>query len=161
MEELFYKLVNGKLLLPALLVVGGIVFVVKRLVVSTVEKNAAVQLIKRIEREPSYARTIADDLDMPYGVKGDFLPGYFEKLKEFIDARTMIGNYHIIYITDVSSSELLVFALMSFNDFDVCITGEGTDVKKNSYLTFLIRHDHDAQHLTVYSDIYNTSTEKF
>ena len=54
-----------------------------------------------------------------------------------------------------------MFTLISFDDFDVGITGKGTDVKMNSYLTFLIRYDRDAQHLTVYSDAYNTSTEKF
>ena len=159
--ELFYKLINGKLLLPALLVVGGIIFVVKRLVVSSVEKNAALALIKRIKREPSYARTVADDLDIPYGVKEDFHPGYFGKLKEFIAGRKMVGNYQIIHTAEVSSSALLVFTLISFDDFDVGITGKGTDVRKSSYLTFLIRHDPDAQRLTVYSETYDTSTEKF
>jgi hypothetical protein len=161
MKELFYKLVTGKLLLPALLVVGGIIFVLKRFVVSSVEKNSALQAIKKIKREPSYARAIADELDMPYGVKEDFRPGYFEKLKEYLAGRRMVGNYQVIHTAHVSSSELLVFALISFDDFDVGITGKGTDVRKNSYLTFLIRHDYSAQHLTVYSDTYNTSTEKF
>ena len=161
MKELLHTLINGKLLLPALLVVGGVIFVVKRLIVSSVEKSAALQLIKRIKREPSYACTIADDLDIPYGVKEDFRAEYFARLKEFIAARTIVGNYQIIHTAEVSSSALLVFTLISFDDFDVGITGKGTDVKMNSYLTFLIRYDRDAQHLTVYSDAYNTSTEKF
>ena len=104
MKELFYKLVNGKLLLPALLIVGGVIFVVKRLIVSSVDKSAALQLIKRIKREPSYARTIADDLDIPYGVKEDFRAEYFENLKEFIAARaTRFCDFSAIVITAVNN----------------------------------------------------------
>jgi len=161
MEQLFYKLLGGKLLLPALLVVGGAIFVARRLIVSSVEKKTAHRSIRKIVRDPSYARTIAEGIDIPYGVKEGFLPEYYEKLKEHIKARGTIGNYQILYTTSVSSSAFLVFVLISFEDFDVGITGKGTDVMKHSYLTFLIRHDTETQRLIIYSDIYNTSTEKF
>ena len=161
MQELFYKLLSDKVVLPALLVIGGVIFVVKRLVVSSVEKNATLRLIKKLKISPAYARSIADDLDTPYAGREGFPLAYYQKLKEYVAAPAMLGNYQILYTTDVSSSEFLVFTLISFDDFDVGITGKGTDVRKNSYLTFLIRHNPDEERMTIYSDTYNTSMEKF
>lgn len=160
MQQLF-DLIRGNLIFSALLVVGGAIFVVKRIIVSSVEKSTAQRLIKKIVKDPSYAHTIAEGLDIPYGVKEGFLSAYFEQLKEYISVRQTIGNYQVLYTTSVSSSALLVFVLNSFEDFDVGFTGKGTDVMKHAYLTFLVRHDTETQRLMIYSDIYHTSTEKF
>lgn len=161
MEELFHHLLSGKLLLPSLLVVGGVIFVVKRLFVSSLEKATTLRVIKKITNDPLYARNIADELDIPYAVKEGFIRGHFEKLKEYIRGQRVLGDYQVLYTADVSLSEFLVFALLSFKDFDVGITGKGTDVTKNSYVTFLIRHEDQEQRLTLYSNIFTTSTEKF
>lgn len=161
MEELIGKLVGGKLLLPALLVVGGLIFMMKRLIVSSVEKTVALRWIMRIKRDPSCARALADTLDMPYKGKDGFSARYFEELTGYVAGREKIANYQVVYTMRISPSEFLVFTLISFDDFDVGITGTGTDVKKQSYVTFLLSHDPDALCLTIYSDTYTTSSEKF
>ena len=81
MEDLIGKFVGGKLVLPALLVVGGVIFVVKRLILSVVEKNAALRWIARIKRNPSDARLLADTLDIPYRLRDGFSTQFFEELR--------------------------------------------------------------------------------
>lgn len=161
MDDILIDEINKKLVFAILLAIGGIVFVLKRLIVSAVEKNSALQAIKKIKRQPSYARVIADGLDMPYASREPFPFNHFEKLKEYLRSQTMIGDYQILHSAEVAANEFLVFAMISFEDFDIGITGKGTDVKRNTYLTFLVRHDYNDQRLTFQSDTYTTSTEKF
>ena len=67
----------------------------------------------------------------------------------------------LLFTMRLSQLELLVFTLIAFDDFDVGITGTGTDVKKQSYVPFLLAHDPKEMRLTIYSDSYTTSSEKF
>ena len=161
MEDLIGKFVGGKLVLPALLVVGGVIFVVKRLILSVVEKNAALRWIARIKRNPSDARLLADTLDIPYRLRDGFSTQFFEELTGYIAGQERIASYQVLFTMRLSQLELLVFTLIAFDDFDVGITGTGTDVKKQSYVPFLLAHDPKEMRLTIYSDSYTTSSEKF
>ncbi len=56
MDESFEIRLGVKLLIWGLVVAGGVIFVVKRLIVSSMEKSTAHRWIRKIQRNASYAR---------------------------------------------------------------------------------------------------------
>ncbi|MBL0741475.1 hypothetical protein [Chryseolinea lacunae] len=161
MMDWIFDHITGKLLWASLFVLGGTSVVITRFVISRIEKNTALKAIEKIKTRPSYAKEIADSLDIPYGQKPNFSLNHFEILKSYIRDRAQIGEYKIIYTTEVTPSDLLVFTRISFVDFDVNVMGQASDVKKDVYVTFLVRYDHEDQQFLVQSNLHYTSTEKF
>ena len=56
---------------------------------------------------------------------------------------------------------VLVFTELSFDDLGVGFSGNTTDVNKKAYHNFLLKLNEAQKELTVFSDLFDTATEKF
>lgn len=161
MLEFIFEEIDKKIALALLIAFGGLVFVISRFVVSRLEKRSFKKTIDLIKRRPSLAGEIADSLDVPYSVKHPLTFKQFEMLKEYLSSMTKVGDYELTYLAPLGTDDLLVFSTLRYLDFDVGVTGKGTDVKKVSHLLLRLHYDHPEKQLVLYSDIYTTSTGKY
>jgi hypothetical protein len=161
MKELFEDEVIKKLSVFLLMLVGGIVFVTARLVVSAVNKRTMYASIRSLRRDPSLARDFGESLDIPYSTRKNFKSLHFDKLKQYVGSVPSVGNYLILHTTSYDLSNLLVFTELSFVDFDVNIIGKASDIRKKVYHNFLLKHERENDTLIVLSTIYSDATEKF
>jgi hypothetical protein len=151
--------ISAKIIYALLIVIGGVLFVIKRVLVAAIEKRRHFRTIQRIKERPRYAEHVANNLDTPYSKKHPF--HHFDSLKQYIGQRTSLNGYNIEYTVEVSRQEFLVFTSIAYVDFDVGLIGKNTNVNKRSYIIFLLKYIPEEATLMVQSDTYTTPTEKF
>lgn len=142
------------------IVIGGIVTVVARFIITQIAKSSSQGTIEKVKRDPSYAHEVAAGLDIPISSREDFSTGAFHLLKKYLREQSTVGNYHILHIAELNSTQFITFTRISFVDFGVGVTGKGGDVNKTEYLNFLISHDNEARSLTVRSEMYYNANDK-
>jgi hypothetical protein len=149
----------GKLGLIAL-VIGGIITMIARFFITQIAKSSSLVTIKKIKRDPAYANQVATELDIPISTRKDFGATDFQLLKKYLAEQSVVGNYQILYIAELNSTEFIIFTKISFVDFGVGISGKGGDVNKTEYLTFLTAYDTESRSLTVRSEVYYNANDK-
>jgi hypothetical protein len=150
----------GKAVLALLMVLGGIGFVVTRLISGALSKRSTQAAIDAIKKNPSKAQEIAASLDIPYLNKKDFSKDQYEKLKANIRSSSYKRDYRILHAAPYGEDHLLVFTMLSFVDFDINMSGTAADTKKVAYHNFVVKLDPE-EGLQVLSTIYSDVTEKF
>jgi hypothetical protein len=97
----FFEFLHGKaqdkLIVLAVLAVGGICFVVVRNIVSAVDKKSMYKLVRSLRSNPNLAKEVADSLDVPYSEKNNLDTFAFEHLKTYVQSISMAGNYTILF----------------------------------------------------------------
>ena len=150
----------GKGIIALLMVIGGVGFVLTRLISTALSKRSTQAAIDAIRKNPSKAQEIAASLDIPYLHRRDFSRDQYEKLKATLQPSTYKGDYRILHVAPYGEDHLLIFTTLSFVDFDVNISGKATDTKKVAYHNFVVKFDRE-EGLQVLSAIYSDVTEKF
>lgn len=150
----------GKLIVTVLMILGGVGFVVTRLISGALSRQSTKAAINAIKKNPSKAEAIAASLDIPYVNKKDFSKDQFEKLKANLLSSANKGDYKILHVAPYSEDHLLVFTLILFVDYDINISGKASDTQKVAYHNFVVRLDPE-EGLQVLSTIYSDATEKF
>lgn len=150
---------KGKLLLALLMLIGGTIFVIVRVISSVAKKQSQNLLINKIKRKQQEAHRYAEQLDIVMDKRININRQAFELIKSRIQFSPMIGNYKILHITSIGES-LLFFTELMFTDFDVTFTGHADDVRKKAHHNFLLRHNPQLLELELCSDLYSDSTEK-
>jgi hypothetical protein len=150
----------GKGIIALLMVVGGIGFVVVRLISTTLKKRSTQAAIDAIRKNPSKAQDIAASLDIPYLQRNNFSRDQYENLKANLQPSTYKRDYRILHVAPYGEDHLLVFTMLSFIDFDINMSGKATDTKKTAYHNFVVKFDRE-EGLQVLSEIYSDATEKF
>ena len=153
--------IYGKLIKYGIFVVIGTSYLVYRLIRSAADKRSVHGLINAIQKHTASPSKVADALDIPYGKSADFLTEDFEKLKSVLKATTIINDYTILYQAPVDRWRYLLFTEIRFSDYDIGVTGNATDVKKIAYHSFVLRFDPANNTLSVFSDLYDTTTSRF
>ena len=150
----------GKSIVALLMILGGIGFVVTRLISGALSKHSTQAAINAIKKNPAKAKAIAESLDIPYVNKKGFSRDQFDKLKADLLSSAHKGDYRILHVAPYSENHFLVFTMLSFVDFDINISGKAADTKKIAYHNFVVRLDPE-EGLQVLSTIYSDVTEKF
>ena len=150
----------GKGIIALLMVIGGVGFVLTRLISTVLSKRSTQAAIDAIRKNPSKANDIAASLDIPYLQRKDFSREQYENLKANLQPSTYRGDYRILHVAPYGEDHLLIFTMLSFVDFDISMSGKATDTKKVAYHNFVVKFDHE-EGLQVLSAIYSDVTEKF
>ena len=146
----------GKGIIALLMALGGVGFVLTRLISTALSKRST----QAIKKNPAKAQAIAESLDIPYLHRRDFSRDQYEKLKATLRPSTYKGDYRILHVAPYREDHLLVFTTLSFIDFDINMSGKATDTKKVAYHNFVVKFDRE-EGLQVLSAIYSDVTEKF
>ena len=149
-----------KLIILIAMGAGGAVFVIARLLIGQVAKASAQTMINKVRKDPSFARTISEELDIPVSTRREFSETEFALLKQYLVDQKQVGNYKILHTADVNAKQFIVFSEVTYVDFSAGLSGEGQDVKKTEYINFLISLDEEST-LTVRTPIYHSANEKF
>ena len=150
----------GKGIVALLMVIGGVGFVVMRLITTALSKRSTQNAIDAIRKNPSKAKEIAAGLDIPYLQRNSYSRDQYENLKANLLSSTNKGDYKILHVAPYGEDHLLIFTLLSFIDFDINMSGKATDTKKTAYHNFVVKFDRE-EGLQVLSEIYSDATEKF
>ncbi|WP_160143713.1 hypothetical protein [Chryseolinea soli] len=150
----------GKGIVALLMILGGVGFVVVRLISTAMSKRSTQAAIDAIRKNPSKAQEIAASLDIPYLSKKDFPGDQYQKLKGNLQSSAQKGDYKILHVAPFGEDHLLIFTMLSFIDFDINMSGKATDTKKTAYHNFVVKFDRE-DGLQVLSTIYSDATEKF
>ena len=150
----------GKGIIALLMIVGGVGFVLMRLITTTLNKRSTQAAINAIRKNPSKAKEIAASLDIPYLQRNNYSRDQYENLKANLQPSTYKGDYRILHVAPYDEDHLLIFTMLSFIDFDINMSGKATDTKKVAYHNFVVKFDRE-EGMQVLSDIYSDVTEKF
>jgi hypothetical protein len=161
MMEHFFNHIFGKVLIMVVLAVCGIVIVVVRKIITTINKKSAQSTIDALQKSQSFANDLIASLDIPYARKENFPILYFDKLKSHLTQIKLAGNFSILHVANLHTNEILVITELNYSDFDVSYLGKSTDVTKKAYHQFVLRHDHSNNILIVLSNIYHDTNSKF
>lgn len=153
--------ISSKLIWIVLLAVGGTIYVIIRKITAAVGKASVKGLVATLRKDPARAKDIAAALDLPYGKRENVSKEEFVAVCSSIQQASTIGDFIILYATEVDVTEYLVVTEIAFDDFDVSVTGNSTDVKKKAYHNFALRYAPDEKVLSVWSDLYDGTTAKF
>lgn len=150
----------GKGIIALFMIIGGVGFVVMRLITGTLTKQSTKSAINAIKKNPAKAKEIAAALDIPYLQRNSYSREQFEKIKGNLQPSTLKGDYRILHAAPFDEDHLLVFTALSFVDFDINMSGKASDTKKVAYHNFVVKFDRE-DGLQVLSTIYSDATEKF
>ncbi|HEY3403909.1 MAG TPA: hypothetical protein VGK59_11010 [Ohtaekwangia sp.] len=151
-----------KKLVPVILMaIGGTLFVLVRTVTAWLEKRSGLGNIEKIKKDPATAARVSETHDMVYGQRKNFKASHYTDLKNYILSTGAIGDYVIVYCHEVNAQDFLVFTSLSYQDFDVSLTGKSEDVQKTILIAFTLRYSVDEEILRVFSDIHSNTDQKF
>ena len=150
----------GKGIIALLMLIGGVGFVVMRLIGSTLSKRSTQAAINAIRKNPSKAKDIAESLDIPYLQRNNYSREQYESIKANLQSSVTKGDYRILHVAPYDEDHLLVFTMLSFVDFDINMSGKAADTKKVAYHNFVVKFDRE-EGMQVLSTIYSDATEKF
>jgi len=156
METIFLKLIWFLIIAGA-----GVVFVVYRKVASAADKSYVTKTIKALRNNRAKAKEFVETLDIPYGKRENFSQEDFSKLKSALPTAAKIGEFIILYQTEVDVQQYLLITELEFSDFDITVSGDAEDIMKKAYHGFVLRFEPDNQALSVWSDIFNDTNAKF
>jgi hypothetical protein len=152
---------TGKLILYALIAAAGTSYVIYRKIKSALDKSSVYELINALKKGSANAKEVAESLDIPYGMRENFSSEDFGKLKAAFKSASKIGDYSILYHSEVDTWHYLLITEILFSDFDIGVTGQSTDVNKRAYHSFVLRFEPDKKALSVWSELYVDTTSKF
>jgi len=152
---------TSKLVFLILLAIGGTLIVVVRTLTSWLEKKSGMDAIDKIKKNPSMAAVFSASHDMVYGQRINFKPAYFDELKNYVLSTTSIGDYVVMYGHVINSDEIILFTNLTYQDFDVTLTGRSDDVDKTILTAFTLRYIRAEKVLNVFSDIHSNTNQKF
>ena len=147
--------------LKFLLLLGGLIVVIIRIIISRLNSSSHKTSVQRFQNNPKLAVEFSDTLDIPYGVKTGYSFAAFKSLVEKLTAQSQEGSFKIAFTRLLSQNKFLVMTEIEFEDFDTNVLGKGSDVKKEHYHNFLISFHPETNELSVNSELYSNSTEKF
>lgn len=150
----------GKLAFLVMLVIGGTIAVIARMIIKQIASSSASLTINKIRKNPAHAQEIADELNIPMSVKENFSKSDFQFLKTYLETGRTIANYQILYNMELNASQILVLTKVTFTDYGVTVTGKPSDVNRTDYLNFVLTQDPVKNTLTICSDIFNSANEK-
>ena len=153
--------IPSKLIWVAALAAAGTVYVIFRKITAALDKSSIIKTIAGLRNNIEKAKEVAEALDIPYGKRENFSREDFSKLKSALQAAGKIGDFTLLYQTDVDDLRYLIIAEIQFSDFDITTSGKAEDVSKNAYHSFVLQFESDNQALSVWSDVFSDSNSKF
>lgn len=151
----------GKGLFVVMMVIGASFFVIYRKVRAAAGKLSVFMLVSKLKRGEVTNAAVAETLDIPYHTISGASATVFRSIVEKMKADVFVGGYRILYSSLVHSDQLLVLTELSFNDFDIKLSGKAGDVKSKAFHNFLLKFDPAKSSITVYSNLYENATDKF
>ena len=153
--------ISSKVFTAIALALAGTCYVIFRKITSAVEKASTGGLINTLKKDSAKAKEVAEELDIPYGKRENFSVGDFKILRSVLKSAATIDSFTILHETEVDAHRHLLITEITYTDFDVDVTGKPTDVTKEAYHLFVIRHEPEENVVSVWSHLYIDTTSKF
>ncbi len=142
-----------------MLAIGGLCFVIARVVIHTLNKTSNTRTINRIKKDPSFAHRYTETLDIPYSSRT--ISEYdFKEIRQQLHDRRRANDYRVLLNCNFGQYRFMIFTEFSYVDYDVQATGMSGDTRKKAYHNFIVEFDPAQQMLRTFSNLYSTASEK-